>query len=224
MQKIRKMENVLEVYTQTSNLENKKTKNEGITLVALVITIILLLILAAISISSLTGSGLFENTKLAKEKSEAAEEKQGEVLDNYENIINGYLSGTTRNEDWVPRTEYNALAKRVEELEGLLQTEDISSYMTIDSNYVTPRMACKLTKNGNTIVLTAYLNVVNDLAANEPIITIDAKYAPKCNFVELYNTTTRGVRGLNINVSGKIYDVAVLASGSILTINATWQI
>ncbi len=37
-----------------------KTKNRGITLVALVITIIILLILAGISISSLTGSGLFQ--------------------------------------------------------------------------------------------------------------------------------------------------------------------
>ncbi len=36
-----------------------KRKDTGITLVALVITIIILLILAGISISSLTGSGLF---------------------------------------------------------------------------------------------------------------------------------------------------------------------
>ena len=38
----------------------KKTKQQkGITLVALVITIIILLILAAVSIQALTGSGLF---------------------------------------------------------------------------------------------------------------------------------------------------------------------
>ena len=43
-------------------------KNKGITLVALVITIIILLILAGISIAQLTGNGLFENAKLAKEK------------------------------------------------------------------------------------------------------------------------------------------------------------
>ena len=45
-------------------LRNKK----GITLVALIITIIVLLILAGIAISQLTNSGLFEKTKLAKEK------------------------------------------------------------------------------------------------------------------------------------------------------------
>ena len=36
-----------------------KNKQKGITLIALVITIIVLLILAGVSISSLTGSGLF---------------------------------------------------------------------------------------------------------------------------------------------------------------------
>lgn len=48
--------------------KNLDIKNKGITLVALVITIIILLILAGITINSLTGSGLFENAELAKEK------------------------------------------------------------------------------------------------------------------------------------------------------------
>ena len=41
--------------------------NRGITLVALIVTIIILLILAGISIASLTGNRLFEKAKLAKE-------------------------------------------------------------------------------------------------------------------------------------------------------------
>lgn len=44
-------------------------KNRGITLVALVITIIILLILAGISISALTNQGLFGKAKGAKKKS-----------------------------------------------------------------------------------------------------------------------------------------------------------
>ena len=48
-----------------------KAKNKGITLVALVVTIILLLILAGITISSLTGSGLFENAKIAEQKAKS---------------------------------------------------------------------------------------------------------------------------------------------------------
>ena len=39
-------------------------KEQGITLIALVITIIILLILAGISISALTNQGLFKNSKL----------------------------------------------------------------------------------------------------------------------------------------------------------------
>ena len=47
----------------------KTINNKGITLVALVITIIVLLILAGISIQAITNTGLFANAKKAKEKS-----------------------------------------------------------------------------------------------------------------------------------------------------------
>ena len=47
----------------------KIINNKGITLVALVITIIVLLILAGISIQAITNTGLFANAKKAKEKS-----------------------------------------------------------------------------------------------------------------------------------------------------------
>ena len=47
----------------------KIINNKGITLVALVITIIILLILAGISIQAITNTGLFANAKKAKEKS-----------------------------------------------------------------------------------------------------------------------------------------------------------
>ena len=49
----------------------KKTfkNSKGITLVALVITIVILLILAGISISALTNTGIFQKAKDAKQKS-----------------------------------------------------------------------------------------------------------------------------------------------------------
>ena len=75
----------------------KKTlKNaKGITLVALVITIIILLILATISIQSLTNAGLFARAKEAKEKTQAAEINQAKTLNEYEDELNKYVSGTT---------------------------------------------------------------------------------------------------------------------------------
>ena len=59
-----------------------KNKN-GITLIALVITIIILLILAGISISSLTNNGLFEKTEEADRKTEIAGIKEDIQLDIY---------------------------------------------------------------------------------------------------------------------------------------------
>lgn len=69
----------------------KSKESKGITLVALVITIIILLILAGISISSLTNTGIFEKAKEAKNKSENAESEQNKKLDEFEKEINKYL-------------------------------------------------------------------------------------------------------------------------------------
>ena len=63
----------------------KSTK--GITLVALVITIIILLILAGISISTLTNTGIFEKAKEAKQKSENAQKEEDRLISEYEKEI-----------------------------------------------------------------------------------------------------------------------------------------
>ena len=74
-----------------------KNKNKGITLVALVITIIILLILAGISISALTNTGIFGKAKDAKQKSANAELDQNTKLDEYENEIDKYLPKKNNN-------------------------------------------------------------------------------------------------------------------------------
>ena len=71
-----------------------KNKNKGITLIALVITIIILLILAGISISALTNQGLFKNAKIAQNATEKAEKEQGQRLNEYEDEINKYLGNS----------------------------------------------------------------------------------------------------------------------------------
>lgn len=66
------------------NLKNKR----GITLIALVITIIILLILAGITIVALTGdNGLFARAQQAKETTKNAQEKENFILGSYENGI-----------------------------------------------------------------------------------------------------------------------------------------
>ena len=80
-----------------------KNQQKAITLVALVITIVILLILAGISISTLTNTGIFEKAKEAKGKSENAEKEQGQILDDYEKELNKYTSKelTTENTEVV---------------------------------------------------------------------------------------------------------------------------
>lgn len=66
-------------------------RKNGITLISLVVTIVVLLILAGISISMLTdNNGLLNQAAKAKEKSQQAEKNE---LDNIENYINNYVSG-----------------------------------------------------------------------------------------------------------------------------------
>ena len=73
-----------------------KNKDRGITLVALVITIIILLILATISIQSLTNTGLFKNAQKAKDETQNAAENQAKTLNEYEDELNKYISGDVK--------------------------------------------------------------------------------------------------------------------------------
>ena len=73
----------------------KKYKGvKAITLVALVITIVILLILAGISISTLTNTGIFQKAKDAKGASENAEVEQNKILDEYETQLDQYNENT----------------------------------------------------------------------------------------------------------------------------------
>ena len=75
-------------------------KNKGITLIALVITIIILLILAGVSIAMLTGNnGILTQAKLAKENTEAAKEQEEKDLDK----INSYINEKTIKDNYTDR-------------------------------------------------------------------------------------------------------------------------
>lgn len=78
---------------EIKNIEiDKLRKNTGITLIALVITIIILLILAGVSISMLTGNnGILTQAKLAKENTAQAKEEEENKLSINNNYINEIL-------------------------------------------------------------------------------------------------------------------------------------
>ena len=68
--------------------KTKKRKEQGITLIALVITIIVLLILAGVSIAMLTGeNGILTQAQKAKDETEKAEDEEKNILDQLEDAI-----------------------------------------------------------------------------------------------------------------------------------------
>ena len=99
-------------------------KNKGITLVALVVTIIVLIILAGISINLLLGdSGIITIAKKAKENTELAKTEEEKALnDIYEQLENeGGNSGENTSDDTIVKlAEFKlAIANAIEEAGGI---------------------------------------------------------------------------------------------------------
>ena len=86
---LKKVINILKINKKIKEERGKRKmkrthKQNGITLVALVITIVILLILAGISIQAITNQGLFGRANEAKRESEIASIKEQIALDVYE--------------------------------------------------------------------------------------------------------------------------------------------
>ena len=116
-----------------------KNKNKGITLVALVITIIILLILAGISISALTNTGIFGKAKDAKQKSADAELDQNTKLDEYENEIDNYL----------PKQNSNKTVEQAKE--KVLSTEKNTEIVDEKGNKIVIPAGFKVTGDATTV-------------------------------------------------------------------------
>ena len=79
---------------KTNSKKNLLKGARGITLIALVITVIVMLILAGVAISVLTDDGgLFEKTRRAAEAYENAAQREAKQLDDIMNEIDQYLAG-----------------------------------------------------------------------------------------------------------------------------------
>ena len=84
-------------------LGNTLRRNKGITLIALVVTVIVLLILAGISIAMLTGqNGILNRAAEAKEKTRVAQEDENEKLQGYEDIMAQYTGSLPSREKTKP--------------------------------------------------------------------------------------------------------------------------
>ena len=119
----------------------KKTKRQnGITLVALVITIIILLILATISIQSLTNTGLFAKAQEAREKTRNAEENQARTLNEYEDELNKYISGNVK----IP------IKKVTDNIGSVLSTTDNTELEDAYGNKIVVPAGFKIVSNSDT--------------------------------------------------------------------------
>ncbi len=95
------------------NKKNNRFSNKGITLIALIITIIILLILAGVSIAFLTGeNGIIKKAELAKNKTDEAQVEENVVLANYEDKINEITEN--RENVTITKDEYEKLKNRGE--------------------------------------------------------------------------------------------------------------
>ena len=121
-----------------------RNKDKGITLIALVITIIILLILAGISISALTNQGLFKNAKTAQNATEKAEKEQGQRLNEYEDEINKYL-GNSKEESKVPTVE-ESIKKN-----GALSTTDNTELKDAKNNKIVVPAGFKIVNGATTV-------------------------------------------------------------------------
>ena len=131
------------------SLKKIKRKNiKGITLVALVITIVIMLILTGVGIQAITNTGLFNKTKEAKQKSENAQVEENTTLADYTSKIDSYIS--TGRANGLNDDIKNYINQRLQEAEKIEITDLASDWKLEYNNSV---------KKGNIIYLDFALSL-----------------------------------------------------------------
>ena len=113
---------------KTIRAKNIEKKEQGITLIALVVTIIVLLILAAVAINLSIGSnGIFTRARNAVDKYEMASADEQEELEKISNFIGSYANGNNPSE--TPSTTLQP---------GEMATADKNEYVDGDKKAIIP--------------------------------------------------------------------------------------
>lgn len=129
-----------------------KVNNKGITIISLVITIIILLILASISIIALTlNNGLFLRAKQAKENTLIEQNQENIILSDYEKMLDEHSNGSRINSEELKQIcdALNTIGVETEENETI---ESICEKIKLINN----KKVTSLVKNGTGIT---YSNV-----------------------------------------------------------------
>ena len=85
-------------------------RKSGITLVALIITIIILLILAGVSLSFVFNGGILDKSQQAVNEYQNASQKEQDLLDQIDKYIENELGNIANDEPIVPSVDSNGLA------------------------------------------------------------------------------------------------------------------
>ena len=173
----------------------KKKKNQrGITLIALVVTVIVLLILAGISISMLTGqNGILNRAQEAKEKTEVAQDDENEKLQGYEKIINKY-GGLPKEEGTTPYLPNDTFSYKEGNLSTGLVIED-----TNNNEYVwveVPKTSTVYSTAGTNITNFTdgeYTKIENDLKTYTSDYKADDYSDTNSNFIAQYRNMLKSV-------------------------------
>ncbi len=173
-------------------LKNKK----GITLVALVITIIILLILAGIAIVQLTKNGLLEKAKLAKQKTEEAQEQTDNILTSYQESIDTILYGKSRDNQTLIENGYYYVPIRKEKSE-IISTTQTKILLSVDSQYIENIQDVKFYQEYNNENKLIY-----EGKDNKCYITVNQKEKYKFYAIAKYSSNPFG---LDINETGIMF-------------------
>ena len=136
--------------------ENLK-QNKAITLVALIITIIILLILATITIEGLKNTNLFSKTIDAKNKYKQAEANEANILDDYANKINSITGGNGGT---------CSKPTKIEKTDGSKKIEICGNMVTVTENGITYKATVDTNKDPSSIEKDSNGNWKNDYDEN----------------------------------------------------------
>lgn len=108
-----------------NNMSKKMKRDKGITLVALIITVVVMLILAGVAIAAIVdGEGLFSKTRQAAESYENAATNEATILNSLTDIMDEYMA--TKYVDWA--FSESGLLKVIDEYGNLYVSEQAIMY------------------------------------------------------------------------------------------------
>lgn len=187
-------------------MKNFVKTNKGITLIALVVTIIVLLILAGISISMLAGdNGILNKAKQAKDATRGGEVQETVALEAANNAGAEYLGGTKKTRPQVI-SELHANGKLTDADVATLEENDVITIggITIDFSVLGP------ISNAKTLVqafkdreinvgdyITNYNSTLNNSNATASLTTEETGFDGGTQTYKVNTNTTWRVLGLN---------------------------